>query len=294
LSVGSRRFIFVIGLLAAAIFVGSVAGAQSKPGLAGAIVACKQKKSGLLRVVANQAACREAETPLSWPAAGQPGLPGPKGATGDKGDPGSPGSPGSPGAAGAKGATGATGAQGPQGPQGVQGLQGAPGSPGVAGQDGAPGPAGPSKVYVVRRGAFSLSSYQDGTFPPAFNDETIASLTVPAGSYVISARHGGAYGASCVLSNDSGPLPNVSTNDTYPADSHNTLGTSYLAYGVFESPATLRLACSGGYDLDDPGHSPSFGHFLDVGNILIEARLAQEISETDLPDLIEERPLATP
>ena len=85
----------------------------------------------------------------------------------------------------------ATGAQGPQGPQGPQGLQGATGSPGVAGQDGAPGPAGPSKVYVARRGTFSLSSYQAGSFPPPFNDETIASLTVPAGSYVISARHGG-------------------------------------------------------------------------------------------------------
>ncbi len=288
---GSRRFVFAIGLLAAAIFATSVAGAQSKPGSAGAIVACKQKKGGLLRVVTSPAACRDAEIPLSWPVAGQPGLPGPKGATGDKGD------PGSPGAVGAKGATGATGAQGPQGPQGpqgVQGLQGAPGSPGVAGQDGAPGPAGPSKVYVVRRGTFSLSSYQAGTFPPDFADETIASLTVPAGSYVINARHGGAYGGSCTLSNGPTPLPNVSTNDTYPADSHNAPGKSYLAYGTFASPATLRLACSGGYDLNDPGHSPSFGHFLDVGNILIEARLAQDISETDLPDLIEERPLASP
>jgi hypothetical protein len=285
---GSRRFVFAIGLLAAAIFATSVAGAQSKPGSAGAIVACKQKKSGLLRVVTSLAVCRETEVRLSWPVAGQPGLPGAKGATGDKGDPGSPGAPG------AKGATGATGPQGPQGPQGVQGLQGAPGSAGVAGQDGAPGPAGPSKVYVVRRGTFSLSSYQAGTFPPAFNDETIASLTVPAGSYVISARHGGANGGSCTLSNGPTPLPNVSINDTYPADSYGTPGKSYLAYATFASPATLRLACSGGYDLNNTSHSPSFGHFLSVGNILIEARLAQDISETDLPDLIEERPLATP
>jgi hypothetical protein len=86
-------------------------------------------------------------------AAGPPGPTGPEGPSGPQGPPGE---------------TGPQGPSGPQGPTGPQGPQGA---------TGPEGPAGPSQAFT--------RTIQDATLPPNFT--SIASLSVPAGHYVVSA-----------------------------------------------------------------------------------------------------------
>jgi hypothetical protein len=96
---------------------------------------------------------------------------------------GTQGPQGIQGIQGVQGQTGPQGSQGPQGslgPQGSQGPQGTQGPAGV-GSTGAQGPAGISDVYVARlvsTGGFNLGN--------AGLD--VASLTVPAGSYLIMGK----------------------------------------------------------------------------------------------------------
>jgi hypothetical protein len=66
----------------------------------------------------------------------------------------------------------------PAGAQGPQGAQGVPGAPGTNGQNGAPGP---SDIYAV--GVVSGALGNDSA-----NPTTVASLTLPAGSYLIEAK----------------------------------------------------------------------------------------------------------
>ena len=91
--------------------------------------ACKNKKSGAIRVISGKAKCKKTESKLSWTTTGTAGAKGDKGDKGDKG------------AAGDKGATGATGATG---------AAGAPGAAGVAGQ--------PQKVFKFATSQASTSS----------------------------------------------------------------------------------------------------------------------------------------
>lgn len=69
---------------------------------------------------------------------------------------------------------------GPQGPQGLQGPQGPTGATGPAGPTGPTGPQGPAGVghAYVTSGSADFSN----------NQATVASLTIPAGSYLIFGR----------------------------------------------------------------------------------------------------------
>jgi hypothetical protein len=88
----------------------------------GAVIQACVNQAGAIRIVADVAACKGSESPLSW------NIVGPVGPQGPQGQPGPQGAPGS---------------EGPQGPVGPQGSQGAEGPQGVVGSQGPQGPAGP-------------------------------------------------------------------------------------------------------------------------------------------------------
>jgi hypothetical protein len=84
---------------------------------------------------------------------------------------------------GPKGDTGPAGPTGPQGPAGLQGPAGTNGTNGTNGAPGAQGPAGPSDVYIAEGpGNFAFEGGLNGNAPTL-----VVSLTVPAGSYSITA-----------------------------------------------------------------------------------------------------------
>jgi hypothetical protein len=65
--------------------------------------ACKNKKTGAIRVVGAKAKCKKSEARLSWSTSGEKGAAGSKGDKGDKGDAGAKGEKGDTGAKGDKG-----------------------------------------------------------------------------------------------------------------------------------------------------------------------------------------------
>jgi len=87
----------------------------------GQIYACVNSNSGEVKLVPQNATCKNNESLVVWNVAGPQGLIGPTGATG---------------------ATGPQGLQGPAGPTGAQGPIGLTGLQGPAGAQGAQGPAG--------------------------------------------------------------------------------------------------------------------------------------------------------
>jgi Collagen triple helix repeat (20 copies) len=98
-----------------------------------------------------------------------------------------------PVALGLRGPTGPAGPTGPTGPQGPQGLQGIAGSNGATGPTGPAGPTGPTgptgatglSAAYTNFGSGDLQRIASGT------TQTVASVTLPAGNYVIYAT---AYG----------------------------------------------------------------------------------------------------
>jgi hypothetical protein len=110
-----------IGWKRAAVAVGAVAlggagtalatGGVGIPGADGVIHGCYQVENGMLRVVADTTACRDAELALDWNERGPQGEPGPQGEQGPQGEPGP---------------------VGPKGDKGDKGDAGEPGPPGVA------------------------------------------------------------------------------------------------------------------------------------------------------------------
>jgi hypothetical protein len=155
--------------------------------------ACVAKKTKLVRLVGARAACRKTERLVTWNATGPAGAPGPIGPQGSAGAQGAQGNPGPPGTPGPKGETGAAGAQGPTGPAGATGPEGQEGPAGPAGPagptgpdgpegpQGPQGPAGPSDGYVTAQQGILLD------LPSDMNEIVVASLDLPAGSYVLSA-----------------------------------------------------------------------------------------------------------
>ncbi len=83
---------------------------------------------------------------------------------------------------GATGATGATGAQGPQGPTGQTGATGQNGPQGPTGATGAQGPAGPATIYHTAPNSNGSPYTLTGSYT------TLATLTLPAGTYWIQAQ----------------------------------------------------------------------------------------------------------
>jgi Collagen triple helix repeat (20 copies) len=154
----------------------------------GVIHGCIKKSSGVLRVIdpSKGDRCHKNEVAIEFNregpsgAAGAPGNTGPAGTTGT----GANGLKGDTGATGAAGATGATGSQGPKGDTGATGAAGAAGatgSQGPKGDTGATGPQGPAGISSVQQVAFPFTQL---TVPNT--DTTVASLSLPAGNYLIS------------------------------------------------------------------------------------------------------------
>jgi hypothetical protein len=121
---------------------------------------------------------------------------GPPGLQGLQGNTGPQGPQGLVGATGATGAVGPAGPQGPTGPQGPQGLQGAASNvPGPQGPAGPEGPIGPSNGYITTISAVSLPNNNHYT--------AVATLSLPAGSFLLWGKVKDFFGSVCVLWNDS-------------------------------------------------------------------------------------------
>jgi hypothetical protein len=141
------------------------------PDTSGIIHGCYVTKGGSLRVIdpaAGESCDVKKEVPLNW---NQIGPTGPQGAVG---------------AMGPQGAVGPTGPQGAVGPTGPQGA---------VGPTGPLGPAGSTDAYA-NYGATSFQRIEQGT------TQTVASVTLPAGSYTLVATvtgipSGNARFASC-------------------------------------------------------------------------------------------------
>ncbi|GAA1422931.1 hypothetical protein GCM10009662_82320 [Catellatospora coxensis] len=155
---------------------------------------------GEVRVITEKEKCGKNESPLTWNQQGPPGPPGPPGAAGLPGLPGVAGLPGLPGIPGPPGPPGATGAQGVPGPSGAPGTQGLPGP------SGPPGLRGPSDAWVMEPSG-------NATLPPDQQPEEVASVTLPAGSFLLIANGvAGGDGLSSVVCNllaDTDQLSNI-------------------------------------------------------------------------------------
>lgn len=73
------------------------------------------------------------------------------------------------------------GQTGPAGPKGEIGPKGDKGETGAKGDTGLQGPIGPSDLYIGQSG------FQ--TIEPAENKQVVASVTLPAGQYLVTAKH---------------------------------------------------------------------------------------------------------
>lgn len=169
---------------------------------AGTIIhACRNVHSGLLRIPAGTASCRETEEAVYWNvrgpkgergAAGPAGAQGPAGAPGPPGPQGPSGSAGPAGAQGPAGASGAAGAQGQTGPPGPQGAQGAQGASGLQGPSGPQGPKGDPGT--------GLASFESlGGLP--------CTLAGAAGAIAVSYDGSGHAILTCVVSSPPPPPP---------------------------------------------------------------------------------------
>ncbi|MBD3943180.1 collagen-like protein [Microbacterium sp. NEAU-LLC] len=146
-----RRHTIAAALAAGLVLVGGAAFAAAPALTASTITACAGA-DGKLRLVDASTQCRPPEKAISWNTVGPQGPAGPAGPAGPQGE---------TGATGATGPTGATGATGPAGPAGPTGPAGVGG-----------------KGYGVWGELPAVSHLGNGT---------VASLSLPAGSYVLTA-----------------------------------------------------------------------------------------------------------
>jgi large repetitive protein len=156
--------LLAVGLLGAASL--AIAGVRDDA----TITACRHARSGLLRVVGHDRACRRNERKLQWSVRGPRGPRGPVGAVGPIGPVGPEGPTGEAGAEGPPGAPGPAGADGPPGPEGPPGATGATGTAGPegpAGPAGPPGPQGPpgagGSVTLAALAGTDCTTYSGGT-----------------------------------------------------------------------------------------------------------------------------------
>jgi hypothetical protein len=132
---------------------------------------------------------------------------------------------------GARGKTGATGAQGKQGGQGA------------AGTTGAQGPTGPSNAYTAVNTAFTNMKFPENV--------TLASVAVPAGSYLVSAKVQGIdetkerVALGCELVHDGSEPVDQSSVTLEPIG-----GTSYDGRGVVALQTAATLASPGHWELN--------------------------------------------
>jgi hypothetical protein len=173
--------------------------------------ACVNYSSGTIKMIAGDEECNTNWTKIDWNQIGPQGRAGPQGMKGDTGD---------VGPAGLKGDTGDLGPAGPMGPQ------------------------GPSDAYAIRRG---------GGYPVYLHGSadflTVASLDVPAGSYVILGRGNvistsGVGEGRCMFSGEPDEQDwYVSPNpEPYPRD-YAAVSLVYTA--TFDETTTIELRCAG-------------------------------------------------
>jgi hypothetical protein len=235
------------GLLAAVIGVttltGTAVAVTSTPAAHSAhIHGCYSKHTGELRIVSSTKKCTASEHAISWNSKGTRG---PRGVIGRAGKTGKTGLTGAAGPAGAAGSAGDPGASilngivppiasqgndgdfyldtaidvlyGPKasgawphsgttlvGPDGDPGSPGSPGSPGPQGTPGPQGDRGPSDAYIATGGGGAL---------PVIDTATV---TVPAGSYVVNAKirlSNGAGGSNVLCAIVTRPGPGETGDD---------------------------------------------------------------------------------
>jgi hypothetical protein len=127
-----------------------------------------------------------------------------------------------------------------QGQPGVQGVQGVQGGSGVQGQKGDTGSTGPSDIYAV--------GPDNGVSLSTSGQTEVASLTVPAGSYLIGASLWGIKSASgstdlhCSLT-DGGSVfwgdATTGLTDGAPRGSISLVGAD-----TFSAPETIEVVCN--------------------------------------------------
>jgi Collagen triple helix repeat (20 copies) len=154
------------------------------------IFACVNNGNGDVRLVGQNAICKNNETLVVWNVVGPQGPIGPQGPAGPVG------------ATGPAGPAGATGPSGPAGPQGPLGP---------VGPVGPPGPAGSVDIYF-NRNCSGPAGCPTGVLQP-FPGVTVASLTLPPGKYVLKAKFRyqnssatGVNTAACVFQSVSGAI----------------------------------------------------------------------------------------
>lgn len=164
----------------------------------------------------------------SWPAVGV-SLVGPQGADGQTGAEGPAGTPGAQGAAGPTGAIG---------PAGVQGSAGPTGSTGLTGAQGPAGPAGPSHGYITTFPFIELT-------PPNAPNTTIATLSLPAGNYMVSVVGQGVAGTNATAELTCSISPSSSS---YVPNSLPLTGLDASITGAADvtlnSPGSVTFSCS--------------------------------------------------
>ena len=135
---------------------------------------------------------------------------------------------------------------GPQGLQGTQGMQGLQGIQGIQGQKGDTGPIGPSDLYLNRVPAFGAGTIT--VSDQAYT--TIASLSIPAGDYLISGRLnvvGMKRVLDCAITrSDFPPSPPAVVDQFYLSDG-NSSGFAGMGMGVgglsASGPITVTMSC---------------------------------------------------
>jgi hypothetical protein len=169
------------------------------------------------------------------------------GASGANGAAGSNGTNGANGLEGAKGSNGANGANGANGPNGANGTNGIDGVKGTNGVDGTKGTNGVNGANGTNGTIAPLSATKGLTpLPTASPPSTVVELTVPAGSYVVSAKtqlsHTGAGDSvECVLKAGATTLDQIAMK-TLPALA--AIPASLQAVTTTTSPTQISVQCS--------------------------------------------------
>jgi hypothetical protein len=176
--------------------------------------ACVANNTGSARIVGATVSCYSNEHALTWSITGPIGPVGPQGIQGVQGP------------QGLQGATGATGPRGQQGPQGSSGAQ---------------GPAGMSDTYVDRDLFTELGS----------GGAVVASVNVPAGSYLIVAKtaletfDSDTQPAGCTLSTGDSMGLTLLDHELFSGSNFFPQAVSLLDTATFTVATDITLTCSG-------------------------------------------------
>ncbi len=259
------RAVLLVPALAGALLVGGVVVADAATSTT-ALTVCLKRGAELM------APTSSGRCPAGYTLTRVTGARGPAGAVGAAGRDGATGATGAAGPAGPAGPTGAAGAAGATGPAGTAGIPGAtgptgptgpagePGQQGSAGPTGATGPAGADGT-----GPAWLDT-GDATVYTASDSHTLAGVTLPAGTYVLSAsvfvneavpfETVATIQCSVVVAGDdqvlTPPFPTVASPQVHLIQDMITLPTAVVSVSGATSPVSLGCAVEdegGGFTL---------------------------------------------